>query len=113
MHEPLPFEISPAALKERLAAGEKLALIDVRQPEEHEFSRLEGSKLIPMDTVPAQLNFLEELAEESTLIVYCHHGIRSARVIDWLRSQGIASCQNLAGGIDRWSLEIDPSTPRY
>ena len=111
--ESLPFEIMPAALQQRLAAGEKLFLIDVREPYEHHLSRLEGSELIPMDRIPTQFKHLEELAEQATLIMYCHHGIRSARVVDWLRGQGIASCQNLAGGIDRWSLEVDPSTPRY
>jgi len=111
--ETLIFEIAPAGVKQRLAAGEKLFLIDVREPEEHDFSRLEGSKLVPMGTVSTEINHLQNLAEEGTLIMYCHHGIRSARVVEWLRSQGIENCQNLAGGIDRWSLDIDPLVPRY
>jgi rhodanese-related sulfurtransferase len=69
--------------------------------------------LIPLRTVPAQLQRLEALADERTLIVYCHHGVRSLNVVNWLREQGISNCQSMAGGTDRWSLEIDPSVPRY
>jgi rhodanese-related sulfurtransferase len=113
MPETLPFEVSPAEVQQRASAGEKLFLIDVRQPDEYALTRIAGAELIPMDTVPGRLNHLESLADEGTLIVYCHHGIRSANVVNWLRNQGIEACQNLSGGIDRWSLEADPSTPRY
>ena len=70
-------------------------------------------RLIPMDTIPRHLDRLEELAESATLIVFCHHGVRSANVVHWLRGQGIAACQSMAGGIDRWSTEVDPTVPRY
>ena len=52
-------------------------------------------------------------ATTATLIVYCHHGVRSLNVVNWLREQGVSGCQSMAGGIDRWSLQIDPSIPRY
>jgi rhodanese-related sulfurtransferase len=104
-------EITPADVKQRLDAGEKLRLIDVREVFEHRQARIEGSELIPMRTVPQSLDSLE--AEEAPLIVFCHHGMRSLQVVSWLRQQGIESCSSMAGGIDRWSLEIDPNVPRY
>lgn len=109
----LPFELSPKEAQERLSGSDKVFLIDVRQPEEYQLARIEGAELIPMDSIPSRLRHLEELASQAPLIVYCHHGIRSARVVSWLRSEGVAACQNLAGGIDRWSLEVDPSIRRY
>ena len=56
---------------------------------------------------------LESIADESELIVFCHHGVRSLNVVHWLREQGVEACRSMAGGIDRWSLEIDPKVPRY
>ena len=109
----LPIEISPQALKRRLDAGEKLFLIDVREPAEYQQSRIEGATLIPMRGIPAELSRLDALADQGALIVYCHHGIRSLNVVNWLQEQGVTACQSLAGGIDRWSTEIDSSVPRY
>jgi rhodanese-related sulfurtransferase len=109
----LAFEVTPAEVKRRLDAGEKLWLIDVRQPEEHAIARIDPAELIPVNSVPAAVQALEAKADEAPLIVFCHHGVRSANVVNWLRGQGIADSQSLAGGIDRWSLEIDPSVPRY
>lgn len=100
-------------MKGKLDAGEPLWLIDVRQPEEFETARIQNSELIPMNTVPENLSSLEAKADEATIIVFCHHGMRSANVVNWLRGQGLAACQNMAGGIDRWSLDVDPSVPRY
>ena len=107
------FETTPAEVQQRLDAGESLVLIDVRQPEEHAIARIEGSELIPMNTVPQALQSLEEKADSATLVVFCHHGVRSANVVNWLRGQGVSDCQSMAGGIDRWSTEVDPSVPRY
>jgi rhodanese-related sulfurtransferase len=109
----LPFEISPAEVKRRLDAGERLSLIDVRQPEEHAIARIEGSELVPMNDVPSALQDLEAKADEGPLVVFCHHGVRSANVVNWLRGQGVAECTSMVGGIDQWSAEIDPSVPRY
>jgi rhodanese-related sulfurtransferase len=109
----VPFEISVQEVKRRADAGEKLILIDVREPAEFQIARLVGAELIPMRTVPAELQRVEALADDGTLVVYCHHGVRSLNVVNWLREQGVADCQSMAGGIDRWSLEIDPSMPRY
>jgi len=109
----LPLEITPQDVQLRIAAGEKLLLIDVREPAEFQVARILGAELIPMRTVPAQLQHLEAAADDVTLIVYCHHGVRSLNVVSWLREQGVTGCQSMAGGIDRWSLQIDPSVPRY
>ena len=109
----LPIEATPQDIQHRLAAGEKLLLIDVREPNEFQAARIPGGELIPMRTIPAQLQRLEAAGDDATLIVYCHHGIRSLNVVNWLREHGVSGCQSMAGGIDRWSLEIDPSVPRY
>lgn len=109
----LPLEITPQDVRQRLAAGQKLFLIDVREPSEFAQARVEGAELIPMRTIPAELSRLEAQTDQGTLVVYCHHGVRSLNVVHWLREQGLDACQSMAGGIDRWSLEIDPSVPRY
>ena len=107
------FEVTPQDVRRRLDAGEKIALIDVREPGEFQQAHIEGSELIPMRSVPAQLQHIEGLADDATLVVFCHHGVRSLQVVNWLREQGVGECQSMAGGIDRWSLEIDPAVPRY
>jgi rhodanese-related sulfurtransferase len=109
----LPFETTAKEVKQRLNAGERLFLIDVRQPEEYAIARIEGSELVPMNTVPNAVPSLEEKADEGTLIVFCHHGQRSANVVNWLRGQGISASQSMAGGIEAWSIDVDPSVPRY
>lgn len=109
----LPLEITPQEVQGRLAAGEKLALIDVREPVEFQLAQIAGSELIPMRAVPAELSRLDAQADDATLIVFCHHGVRSLNVVNWLREHGVEACQSMAGGIDRWSREIDPTVPRY
>ena len=109
----LPMEVNPEEVRQRLSAGEKLFLIDVREPNEFQQARLDHAELVPMRTVPASLQQLEAKADEGALIVFCHHGVRSLQVVNWLREQGVSACQSMAGGIDRWSREIDPSIPRY
>ena len=104
-------QVTPVEVKRRLDSGEKLRLIDVREPFEHQQARIEGSELIPMRSVPQAVASLQ--AAEMPLIVFCHHGMRSLQVVSWLREQGIESCSSMIGGIDRWSIEIDPSVPRY
>jgi rhodanese-related sulfurtransferase len=106
-------EITPQEIKARLDSGEKLVLIDCRESAEFQLARIEGAELVPMRSVPAELSRLDALADESPIIVYCHHGVRSLNVVNWLREQGVEACQSMAGGIDRWSLEIDSSVPRY
>jgi rhodanese-related sulfurtransferase len=111
--QPLPLEITPAETRQRLDSGDSVFLIDVRQPEEHALCRIECAELIPMNTVPAALQHLEAKSDDATLIVFCHHGVRSLNVVNWLRGQGITDCTSMSGGIDRWSLEVDSNVPRY
>jgi len=66
-----------------------------------------------MRDIPASLQQLEAKADEATLIVFCHHGVRSLNVAHWLREQGVAACQSMSGGIDAWSALVDPAVPRY
>jgi rhodanese-related sulfurtransferase len=103
-------EITPAAVKARLDSGERLVLIDVREPWEHQICRIEGATLIPLGTLAASL---QTLADVDELVCYCHHGMRSLDAATWLRFQGIEKAKSLAGGIERWSVEIDPNVPRY
>ena len=106
-------EVTPQQVKQRLASGEKLFLIDVREPSEHQTASINDTQLIPMRTVPANLQQLEAMSDEAPVIVFCHHGVRSLQVVHWLREQGIENCQSMSGGIDQWSCEIDSTVPRY
>lgn len=103
-------EITPAEMKERLNRGENFLLVDVREPWEYELCRIDGAKLIPMGSIPANLQALDV---DEAVVCYCHHGMRSMDVAVWLRGQGVQRAKSLAGGIERWSLEIDPRVPRY
>jgi rhodanese-related sulfurtransferase len=109
----LPLETTARDVKRRLDAGETLQLIDVREPFEHQIAHIANSELIPMNTVPASLQDIERKSDDGTLIVFCHHGVRSLNVVNWLRQQGVDQCQSMSGGIDSWSAEVDPSVPRY
>jgi rhodanese-related sulfurtransferase len=103
-------EISPREVKERIDRGEKILLVDVREKWEFETSRIEGTELVPLREVPENLPRFED-AEE--IVLFCHHGVRSLDAAAWLRSQGVEGARSMAGGIDRWSAEIDPKVPRY
>ena len=103
-------DLSPAELRQRLDAGDELVVIDVRETAEWEIGRIDGARHLPMGRVQAEVGSLDPAAET---VVYCHHGARSASVAGWLRRAGFANVHNLAGGIDRWSTDVDPSVRRY
>jgi monothiol glutaredoxin len=84
-------------------------LLDVRTPEERETARIEPSELLD----EAMRGTLEELDREKTIVCYCHHGMRSRRAAEHLIRMGFRDVHNLEGGIDAWSLHVDPSVPRY
>jgi rhodanese-related sulfurtransferase len=107
----IPLEVSPSEVKARIDSGEAVRLIDVREVQEHQLTRIEGAELIPMNSIPRHLQDLDD--DGPGLIVFCHHGVRSLSVVDWLRRQGIENCQSMSGGIDLWSLTVDPAVPRY
>jgi rhodanese-related sulfurtransferase len=103
-------EIAPRDVKDLLARGEKVFFVDVREKWEYDTSRIEGSTLIPLREIPANLARLEEAGE---IVLFCHHGMRSLDAAAWLRSQGVESARSMAGGIDRWAVEVDSAVPRY
>lgn len=102
--------MTPAELAARLESGESIALLDVREPEEHALAHLEGADLLPLSRFKEWVGML---SPEEEIVVMCHHGIRSAQVCAFLSTQGFTKLHNLAGGIDRWSLEVDAGVPRY
>jgi sulfur-carrier protein adenylyltransferase/sulfurtransferase len=104
------FELDVTDVARRLAAGEALDLVDVRTEREREVAVLPGGHWIPLGELAARW---QELPAERPLVVYCHTGARSARATQFLRTQGLARVYNLAGGIEAWSLEVDPAVPRY
>ena len=108
-----PFEVTPQAAKEKLTDRKQATLIDVREPVEFALAAIDGAELIPMGSVPAELQKLEGLADSGDLLILCHHGVRSMQVTMWLRARGIDNCYSVAGGIDRWSWDVDPNVPRY
>lgn len=104
-------QIHPRDLHALLQNEAELRLIDVREEEEFAYCRLPGAELFPLSRIH---EWESSLAESSArLLIYCHHGVRSARVCARLRSLGHEEPINLAGGIERWAVEVDPSTPRY
>ncbi len=106
-------EISAADVKQKLDAGEPVVLLDCREPFEHAICHLPGAELIPMNTIPQRLADVERLTDRGELVVYCHHGMRSLNVANWLRQQGVENVRSMTGGIDAWSLQIDRLVPRY
>ncbi|HWP35691.1 MAG TPA: ubiquitin-like small modifier protein 1 [Thermodesulfobacteriota bacterium] len=102
--------ITPAELKARLDRGEPIVLLDVRQPVEWEISRLPGAKLLPLPELPARVH---ELSSADEIVAFCRTGQRSAQAVEFLRTAGFRKVANLAGGINRWAAEIDPSVPQY
>lgn len=102
--------IEPSELKRRLEAGEELVLLDVREPDEVAICRIEGSLNVPMSEITARL---AELDPDRPTVCICHHGIRSANVAAALERLEFDQLYNLAGGIDRWAEEVEPSMGRY
>lgn len=92
--------------------GSRFLLLDCRRHDEYETARIQGATLIPMDELAQRSEELDS-HRDGRVIVHCHHGGRSLRVAQWLRQQGFANAQSMAGGIDAWSERIDASVPRY
>ena len=110
--EELPLEIDVRAVDAMRARGEDFVLLDVREQEEYDLVHIEGARLTPMSQIQARLEELKPLREKP-IVVHCHHGGRSEQVTHWLRANGFTHVQNMAGGIDAWAAEVDPSLPRY
>lgn len=107
------WEVTPRQVKEMLAqGGEDFLLIDCRTPKEYGIARIEGALLIPLQEFSSRITELEQHRDKK-IVVHCHHGIRSLRVTTALRQQGFESVMSMAGGIDVWSVDIDPAVARY
>ena len=104
-------EITVQELKDRIDQGEKPYVLDVRQPEEYEIANL-GGQLIPLGELPDRLGEIEA-DKDAEVVVHCRSGGRSAKAVDYLRSQGYTGAKNLKGGVLAWSREVDPSMPTY
>lgn len=104
------YEILPEDLRKKLEGGDAPRLVDVRRADELAICSLPGALHLPLDELQDRL---DELEPEKEIVVFCHHGVRSLSATAFLRNQGFRNVSSLAGGIDRWSLEIDPSVPRY
>ena len=95
-----------------------LVVLDVRESSERAYAAIPvpqgvGDLFVPMREVSARVDEIRQAVESGLLVVYCHHGVRSMAVARWLAAQGLGMIVNLKGGIDAWSIEVDPSVPRY
>jgi rhodanese-related sulfurtransferase len=108
-------QIRVGELKRLRDEGTPHVLLDVREEHEWKFARIEGARLLPLSRLARELTAAlpADLTPDSRIIVQCHHGVRSAQVTAWLRQLGFKNAFNLTGGIDEWSLRIDPGVPRY
>lgn len=102
--------IAPVELARRLAAGEDLVLVDVREPRELALCHIAGAVTIPLAELERRLH---ELDPERPTVCVCHHGVRSAHAAARLAAAGFRELYNLSGGIDRWASEVDPAMRRY
>ena len=103
-------EITPGELSAERGRTTDLVVLDVREPFEWEIAHLAGARHIPLGQLPARLS---ELDGHADIVVYCHHGTRSARAVEFLRAAGYSKVRNLTGGIDAWATQVDAETPRY
>lgn len=102
--------ITVEEVKARLDAGEEFVLIDVREPREFQFCRIEGAQLRPLSQIRQWMQSLDKNAET---VVYCHHGMRSDQAAAFLVHNGFTNVRNMIGGIDEWSRRVDAAVSRY
>jgi len=103
-------EITPQELQARLASPARPLLLDVRQDWETRLCRLENAVHIPIEEIELRA---DELNADDEIVVYCHQGVRSAAVAEYLRQRGFQNVKNLRGGLDSWARTVDPSMRRY
>jgi rhodanese-related sulfurtransferase len=104
------YEIKPEALRQKMDAGERFILLDVRRDDEVATSSLPHTVHIPIEEIEERVG---ELNPDAETVVFCHHGVRSLSIAVYLKNRGFRDVTSLAGGIDLWSQRIDPSVPRY
>ena len=110
--------VTPAELKATMSSGKPVFLLDVREPVERSFCAIPAiaksrDLFVPMGQITARVEEIRAASAGLPVVVYCHHGVRSMAVARWLAAQAMGDVLNLDGGIDAWSLEADPTTPRY
>jgi len=104
-------QLDPTTLARRLQQQpDSVVLLDVREPFEREFASILPSLHIPMADIPERLS---EIPKDRDVVVYCHSGVRSMMVVGYLVENGFSRVANLLGGIDAWSVRVDPKVPRY
>ena len=103
-------EIAPRDLAERVARGDAMDLIDVREPYEWRIAHIDGARLIPLGRLARAL---EGIPRDRDVVLYCHHGFRSRTAAELLVERGFRRVWNLSGGIDRWSTDVDPAVATY
>lgn len=108
-------ELDPRTLRDRLDGGEPITLLDVREPDERAFAAIPAAAdlFIPMREIPDRLDAIRDALARGPVVVYCHHGARSLHVARWLAAHGLPGVLNLQGGVDAWSVAVDPAVPRY
>jgi rhodanese-related sulfurtransferase len=102
--------LTPNELRERLARGEPLVLLDVREDHEFAYCRIAGSRHVPLGELAARAG---ELDPDTPTVCICHHGVRSGQAAALLEHGGFAQVYNLLGGVERWAVDVDPRMPRY
>jgi len=106
----MEWDITAPELAARIRNGEKIRLIDVREPHERSISSLPGEELIPLGQLASRLH---ELNSAQEMVLFCKSGVRSSRALELLVSAGFKRVKNLKGGINAWAREVDPSLPIY
>jgi rhodanese-related sulfurtransferase len=106
------WEVTPRAVRRMQKRNEPFLLLDCRTPEEEALASLEGGRLVPMQELSLHIDDLRE-HQDAPVVVYCHTGRRSLTVTRVLRQCGFRDVRSMAGGIERWSIEVDPDVPRY
>lgn len=105
-------EISCLDVSAKLQKGDQFLLLDCREQDEYDHVKIEQATLIPMSQLAERVSELEAYQNQE-IVVHCHHGGRSLRVARWLLGQGFQNVKNMTGGIDEWSVSVDPELPRY
>jgi rhodanese-related sulfurtransferase len=108
----VPWEVDVATVKGRLDAGEKFCFVDCRERDEHQLVHIAGATLIPLSELTSRVGELEPYRDQS-IVIHCHHGGRSLRAAQWLRQNGFAQAQSMAGGIHQWAEQIEPGMTKY
>jgi rhodanese-related sulfurtransferase len=105
-------QLAPAELRAWLDDAERPApaLIDVREPWEFEYCRIESSVSIPLGRLAVRI---DELPQDRPLVMVCHHGNRSGHAGAMLKDAGFEQVYNLSGGVEEWAALIEPTMKRY